>query len=135
MCANQGREQRHIARIAADREGKILGIEDEIFHDQGAYIRTHGVNVPNRTMYMLAGCYKVPAYRAMARVRLTNKAPAATYRAPGRFESTFVRSRLMDAVAEKLRLDRIEVRRRNLIPATAMPYVVRYNEPGIEAME
>jgi len=135
ICANQGREQRHLARIAADRDGMILGIEDEIFHDQGAYIRTHGVNVPNRTMYMLTGCYRVPAYRAMARVRLTNKTPAATYRAPGRFESTFVRSRLMDAVADRLGLDRIEVRRRNLITAAEMPYTQAYNEPGIEELD
>ncbi len=105
MCANQGREQRHLARIAVDKDGLILGIEDEIFHDQGAYIRTHGVNVPNRTMCMMTGAYKVPAYRAKARVRLTNKTPAATYRAPGRYESTFVRSRLMDAVAAKLGID------------------------------
>ena len=135
MCANQGRQQRHRARIAVDRDGRILGIEDEIFHDQGAYIRTHGVNVPNRTMYMLTGCYRVPAYRAIARVRLTNKTPCATYRAPGRFESTFVRSRLMDAVADRLGLDRIEVRRRNLITAAEMPYVRRYNEPGIEELD
>jgi aerobic carbon-monoxide dehydrogenase large subunit len=135
MCANQGRQQRHKARIAVDKDGHILGIEDEIFHDQGAYIRTHGVNVPNRTMYMLTGCYKVPAYRAMARVRLTNKTPCATYRAPGRFESTFVRSRLMDAVADTLGLDRIEVRRRNLITAVQMPYVKKYNEPGIEELD
>jgi carbon-monoxide dehydrogenase large subunit len=135
MCANQGREQRHLAKIAVDKDGLILGIEDEIFHDQGAYIRTHGVNVPNRTMYMLTGCYKVPAYRAMARVRLTNKTPAATYRAPGRFESTFVRSRLMDAVADRLGLDRVEVRRRNLITAAEMPYVKKYNEPGIEELD
>jgi CO/xanthine dehydrogenase Mo-binding subunit len=135
MCANQGRQQRHKARIAVDKDGHILGIEDEIFHDQGAYIRTHGVNVPNRTMYMLTGCYKVPAYRAMARVRLTNKTPCATYRAPGRFESTFVRSRLMDAVADKLGIDRIEVRRRNLITAAEMPYIKTYNEPGIEELD
>jgi CO/xanthine dehydrogenase Mo-binding subunit len=135
MCANQGREQRHLARIAVDRDGRILGIEDEIFHDQGAYIRTHGVNVPNRTMCMLTGAYKVPAYRAKARVRLTNKTPAATYRAPGRFESTFVRSRLMDAVADKLGLDRVEVRRRNLIQASELPYTIKFNEPGVEALD
>ncbi len=135
MCANQGRQQRHLARIAVDADGVILGIEDEIFHDQGAYIRTHGVNVPNRTMYMLTGCYRVPAYRALAHVRLTNKTPAATYRAPGRFESTFVRSRLMDAVADRLGLDRIEVRRRNLIPASRIPYTVAFNEPGIEELD
>src|SRR3954454_1033025 len=86
-------------------------------------------------MYMLSGCYKVPAYRAMARVRVTNKPPGAPYRAPGRFESTFVRSRLMDAVADKLGLDRIEVRRRNLIPAAEMPYTQRYNEPGVEELD
>jgi aerobic carbon-monoxide dehydrogenase large subunit len=134
MCANQGREQRHLARIAVDKDGLILGIDDEIFHDQGAYIRTHGVNVPNRTMCMLTGLYKVPAYRAKARVRLTNKTPCATYRAPGRYESTFVRSRLMDAVADKLGIDRIEIRRRNLIPASEMPYVIAFDEPGVEAL-
>ncbi len=54
-------------------------------------------------MIMMTGAYKVPAYRAKARVRLTNKTPAATYRAPGRYEATFVRSRLMDAVADDAR--------------------------------
>jgi aerobic carbon-monoxide dehydrogenase large subunit len=135
MCANQGREQRHLARIAVDQDGRILGIEDEIFHDQGAYIRTHGVNVPNRTMCMMTGAYKVPAYRAKARVRLTNKTPAATYRAPGRYESTFVRSRLMDAVAARLGLDPVEVRRRNLITADQLPYVIAFAEPGVEELE
>ncbi|MEA2991094.1 MAG: aerobic carbon-monoxide dehydrogenase large subunit [Alphaproteobacteria bacterium] len=135
MCANQGREQRHLARIAVDSQGLILGIEDEIFHDQGAYVRTHGANVPNRTMCMLTGAYKVPAYRAVAHFRLTNKTPAATYRAPGRFESTFVRSRLMDAVADKLGIDRIEVRKRNLIPASELPYTIAFDEPGVEELE
>jgi aerobic carbon-monoxide dehydrogenase large subunit len=135
MCANQGREQRHRARIAVDRRGIILGIEDEIFHDQGAYIRTHGVNVPNRTMCMLTGMYRVPAYRALAHVRLTNKTPAATYRAPGRFEATFVRSRLLDAAADKLGIDRIELRRRNLIEANELPYTIAFDQPGVEELD
>jgi carbon-monoxide dehydrogenase large subunit len=135
MCANHSRQQRHLARIAVDQNGIILGMEDEIFHDQGAYIRTHGVNVPNRTMCMLTGPYRVPAYRALAHVRLTNKTPAATYRAPGRFESTFVRGRLMDAVADRLGLDRVEVRRRNLIAASQMPYTIAFDEPGVEELE
>jgi CO/xanthine dehydrogenase Mo-binding subunit len=135
MCANQGREQRHVARIAADANGLILGIEDEIFHDQGAYVRTHGANVPNRTLCMLTGNYRVPAYRGVAHFRLTNKTPAATYRAPGRFESTFVRSRLVDAVADKLGIDRVEVRKRNLIHASEMPYTIAFREPGVEELE
>jgi CO/xanthine dehydrogenase Mo-binding subunit len=55
-------------------------------------------------------------------VRLTNKTPGGTYRAPGRFETTFVRERLMDAIAARLGIDRIEVRRRNLVPKEEMPY-------------
>ena len=133
-AANQGREQHHLARIAVDARGRILGVEDTIFHDQGGYVRTHGVNVPNRTMCMLSGLYRVPAFRAVCHVRLTNKTPAATYRAPGRFESTFVRERLMDAVADRLGLDRIEVRRRNLITAAEMPHTLAFEEAGVEAL-
>jgi carbon-monoxide dehydrogenase large subunit len=51
-----------------------------------------------------------------------DKTPAATYRSPGRYESTFARERLMDAIAQKLGLDRIEVRRRNLIDKSEMPF-------------
>ncbi|MHA1108721.1 MAG: xanthine dehydrogenase family protein molybdopterin-binding subunit, partial [Alphaproteobacteria bacterium] len=135
LCANHSRQQRHKARIAVDAEGRILGMDDEFFHDQGGYVRTHGANVPNRTMCMLTGAYRVPAFRAIAHFRLTNKTPAATYRAPGRFESTFVRERLMDAVAERLGLDPIEVRRRNLIGADEMPYTIAFDEPHVENLE
>jgi len=71
---------------------------------------------------MLPGPYRVPAYRAVGRVRLTNKTPGGTYRAPGRFESTFARERLMDAIAAETGLDAIAVRRRNLIAKVEMPY-------------
>src|SRR5207244_12801166 len=53
---------------------------------------------------------------------LTNKTPAATYRSPGRYESTFVRERLMDAIAANVGIDRVEVRRRNLIDKSEMPF-------------
>jgi CO/xanthine dehydrogenase Mo-binding subunit len=71
---------------------------------------------------MVPGPYHVPAYRIAVHFRLTNKTPAATYRSPGRYEGSFVRERLVDAIAQRLGLDRIEVRRRNLIPRSAMPY-------------
>jgi CO/xanthine dehydrogenase Mo-binding subunit len=74
------------------------------------------------TSGMLPGPYHVPAYRSTGHYRLTNKTPAATYRSPGRFEGSFVRERMMDAIAERIGIDRIEVRRRNLIPRSAMPY-------------
>jgi aerobic carbon-monoxide dehydrogenase large subunit len=131
---NHSRQQRHKVRAAVDSDGRLLGIEDEFFHDQGAYVRTHGASVVGRTMSMLTGAYKVGAYRAAGHFRLTNKTPAATYRAPGRFEGSFVRERLMDALAATLGIDRIVLRRANLIPAAEMPYTIMFNEKGAEEL-
>ena len=103
IAANHSRQQRHKVRAAVDGAGRILGIEDEFFHDQGGYVRTHAATVPDLAAAMLPGPYRVPAYRALGHVRLTNKTPGGTYRAPGRFESTFVRERLMDAIARAAR--------------------------------
>jgi len=97
-------------------------------------VRTHGASVVGRTMSMLTGAYKVGAYRAAGHFRLTNKTPAATYRAPGRFEGSFVRERVMDAIAAKLGIDRVALRRANLIPATEMPYTIAFNEKGAEEL-
>jgi CO/xanthine dehydrogenase Mo-binding subunit len=122
MAANQSRDQVHCVRAAATADGRLLAIEDEYWHDQGGYIRTHGITVPDLTAAMLPGPYVVPAYRAIGHVRLTNKTPCGTYRAPGRFESTFVRERLMDALADRVGVDPIEIRRRNFVPVAMMPY-------------
>jgi CO/xanthine dehydrogenase Mo-binding subunit len=122
IACNQSREQCHHVMVAIDREGRILGLQDEFFHDQGAYVRTHGARVPDMTAGMLPSVYSITAYRAIAHFRLTNKTPAATYRAPGRFESTFVIERVLDAIAARLKMDRAEVRRRNLIDKDEMPY-------------
>jgi carbon-monoxide dehydrogenase large subunit len=122
MAANQSRDQVHRLRAAVDARGLILGLEDEIFTDQGGYVRTHGVTVSDLAAAMLPGPYLIPAYRARAHVRLTNKTPAGTYRAPGRYESTFARERLLDAIAAHLNIDSVEVRRNNLIPPERMPF-------------
>ena len=122
IAANHSREQRHQVRAAVDGEGRILAIDNEFFHDQGGYVRTHAATVPDLAAAMLPGPYRVPAYRARGHVRLTNKTPGGTYRAPGRFESTFVRERLMDAIAARLQIDPVEVRRRNLVARAEMPY-------------
>jgi carbon-monoxide dehydrogenase large subunit len=122
IAANHSRDQVHRLRAAVDARGFVLGLEDEIFTDQGAYIRTHGVTVSDLACAMLPGPYVIPAYRARAHVRLTNKTPCGTYRAPGRYESTFARERLMDAIAARLQLDPIELRRRNLIGPERMPF-------------
>ena len=122
IAANQSRQQRHRIRAAVDGEGRVLAIDDDFFHDQGAYLRTHGSRVVDTTCGILPGPYRLPHYRVNGHVRMTNKTPCATYRSPGRFESNFARERLMDAVAGRLGLSRVEVRRRNLIAPAEMPF-------------
>ena len=122
VAANHSRQQLHRIRAAVDREGRILAIDNVYFHDQGAYLRTHAARVVHMTGGILPGPYRVPAYRSTGHFRLTNKTPAATYRAPARFETTFVRERLVDAVAQRLGMDANDVRRRNAIAPDEMPY-------------
>jgi len=130
IAANHSRQQLHQVRAAIDAQGRILGIDDEFFHDNGAYMRTHAATVPDLAAAMLPGPYRVPAYRCVGHIRLTNKTPCGTYRAPGRFESSFVRERLLDAIAAKVGVDKVEIRRRNLIGKSAMPYALGLDTLG-----
>jgi carbon-monoxide dehydrogenase large subunit len=122
VAMNHSRDQRHHIRAAVRDDGFVLAIDDEFWTDQGAYIRTHGATVSSLTASMIAGPYKVPSLRVLGHIRMTNKTPSGTYRSPGRYEGTFARERLMDAIAHKLGLDRVDVRRTNFIAADEMPY-------------
>ena len=122
VAANHSRQQYHRVRAGIDAAGVILALDDEFWHDQGAYVRTHGTRVAMMACGILPGPYRVPAYRSVGHFRLTNKTPAATYRAPGRYETTFVRERLIEAIAYRLKLDPVDVRRRNTITAAEMPF-------------
>ncbi|MGC2079713.1 MAG: xanthine dehydrogenase family protein molybdopterin-binding subunit, partial [Xanthobacteraceae bacterium] len=132
IATNHSRQQHYRIRAAIDESGRLFAVDGEFFHDQGAYVRTHAVTVPDLAATMLLGPYRVAAYRMIGRMRLTNKTPCGTYRAPGRYESTFVRERLMDAIAAQLGLDPIEVRRRNFIAAAEMPYARPLDTLGTE---
>jgi CO/xanthine dehydrogenase Mo-binding subunit len=130
IATNHSRQQVHRIRAGVDGNGRISAIDNEFFHDNGAYMRTHAATVPDLAAAMLPGPYKVPSYRARGHIRLTNKTPCGTYRAPGRYESTFVRERLLDAIASKVGVDRVEIRRRNLIAKSAMPYALDLDTLG-----
>jgi aerobic carbon-monoxide dehydrogenase large subunit len=122
LAANHSREQVHRVRAVIDHDGCVTAMEDVFFHSQGAYVRTHAARVAELTSSMLTVPYRIPAFRSTGHFRLTNKTPAATYRSPGRYEGAFVRERMMDAIAAKLGMDRIEIRRRNLIAKSEMPF-------------
>ncbi|MFC8501818.1 xanthine dehydrogenase family protein molybdopterin-binding subunit [Pedococcus sp. NPDC057267] len=130
MATNHSRDQHHRLRaLVRVRDGWIEALDAEFILDQGAYVRTHGATVASLTASMLPGPYVIPHFRVEAKVRLTHKTPAGTYRSPGRYEGTFARERLVDKIADGLGLDRAHVRRTNFIPASAMPF-----ERPIEAM-
>ena len=122
VAVNHSRQQYHRISAAFDADGTITGLEDDIVHDNGAYCRTHGVAVPDLTVAMLPGPYRIPAYRGRVRVVLTNKTPCGTYRAPGRFEGTAAREHLLDVAADQLGIDRIALRERNLLTRDEMPH-------------
>jgi carbon-monoxide dehydrogenase large subunit len=125
VCLAARRFQRPVKWIE-DRNENLL--------DQGAYVRTHGGAVSELTASMLPGPYVWPAFRSVGHIRLTNKTPCGTYRAPGRYEGSFVRERLMDAIARELDLDPIEVRRVNFIPEDAMPFDRKVDALGTDVI-
>jgi aerobic carbon-monoxide dehydrogenase large subunit len=115
------RGQNHDAEIALDRNGKILGIKDVFLHDTGAY-NPYGLTVPINSQCTLLGPYVVPNYDSTFTAVFTNKTIVTPYRGAGRQHGVFVMERLLDIAARELGIDRVEIRRRNLIPADAFPY-------------
>ncbi|MFZ0215424.1 MAG: molybdopterin cofactor-binding domain-containing protein, partial [Candidatus Dormiibacterota bacterium] len=107
--------------LAAGRDGRLRGVRGAFWHDIGAYASI-GAGIPNNIAAHLVSGYRLPALRVRHHAVFTNAAPTGTVRGGGRPEGNFVIERLVDALADELALPRDEVRRRNLIPAGAMPY-------------
>jgi aerobic carbon-monoxide dehydrogenase large subunit len=121
-AAVQERDQYWDIEVAFDGEGRVLGVRGELIHDQGAYT-PQGLNLPYNTSTGVPGPYIVPAYELRVKVVETNKVATMPVRGAGYPEAAFTMERALDAVARELKLDRGEVRRRNLVPAEKMPYV------------
>jgi aerobic carbon-monoxide dehydrogenase large subunit len=123
LAATQERDQHWKVAIAVDAGGKILGLRGSMLHDTGAFL-PWGIIAPYISATTFPGPYIVPAYRIELTVAFTNRVPTTVVRGAGRPQAVFAMERLMDRVARELGLDRAEVRRRNMIPAQAMPYRV-----------
>jgi carbon-monoxide dehydrogenase large subunit len=122
MAMNHAREAAVDVEIACDRDGMIVGLRGHADVDMGAYMRTNGAVGARNIAQFMSGPYRIPNIRLDSTLWMTNKTPVGTYRGPGRFETDFFRERLLDMVAADLGIDRVEFRRRNLIPASAMPH-------------
>jgi aerobic carbon-monoxide dehydrogenase large subunit len=120
--AIQERDQHWSVEIAVDRDAKVLGVRGRILHDQGAYT-LQDPNIPYNSASTLTGPYAIPVLSIDVTIALTNKTPVSSVRGAGYPQAAFAMERLMDRVARELKLDRAEVRRRNLIPPDKMPYL------------
>jgi len=121
FATTQERGQTHDAEIALDADGRILGVKDVFLHDTGAY-NPYGLTVPINSQCTLLGPYVIPNYDSAFTAIFTNKPIVTPYRGAGRQHGVFVIERLLDIAAHELKIDRAEIRRRNLIPPDAFPY-------------
>lgn len=134
VATTQERDQYWEAEIAVDAGGRIAGIRGSLVHDHGAWT-ARGLTVPQGAVAALTLPYVVPSYRMDVEVVLTNKVPVTPVRGAGQPQGVFVMERLLDRAARELGIDRADIRRRNLVPAAAMPcrkeFVTRGGVPVI----
>jgi carbon-monoxide dehydrogenase large subunit len=117
-----GRDQVIYGEMALDGNGKILAIRGRALHAVGAYIAAAAASPVEWSLRLIPGVYAVPAVHLVTRAVFTNTAPLSAYRGSGRPEATFLTERLLDCAAQMIGIDPVEIRRRNFIPARAMPY-------------
>ncbi len=123
LADTAGRDTLISGEMAFDADGKILGLRVKNDVGMGAYLTTFSaVFSTNNTKNCLASVYTIPAIGIDVRMVLTNAAPLGPYRGAGRPEAIIAIEQLLDIGAKQLGLDRVEIRRRNLIPPEAMPY-------------
>ena len=119
----QARDHRTRARLAFDADGRFLGLRVETVADLGAYLSTFGAAIPSAIYSaLLAGVYGTPAVYVEVTGVFTNTVPTDAYRGAGRPEACYILERLADRAAAAVGIDAVEIRRRNLVPADAMPY-------------
>jgi carbon-monoxide dehydrogenase large subunit len=129
MAIGHSRETECDLEIAFDQSGLILGLRGEIWVDVGAYVRPNGMTPVRNVTQFTTGPYKVPHQHVATHAIVTNKTPSGTYRGPGRYEGCFFMERLIDMAAKDLGLDRLDIRRRNLIALAEMPYAMALVRP------
>ncbi len=122
---SQGRDQVVTGELALDERGKVLGLRVNALHAMGSHVFGAAMVVPLFAMRLAPGVYQIPAVHAVGRAVLTNTIPLSPYRGAGRPEATFLIEQLLDRAARVIGIDPVEIRRRNFIPASAMPHKIQ----------
>ena len=123
LSTTQERDQHWSVEIALDDDAKLLAVRGSLLHDTGAYV-PWGVVLPTISATTVPGPYVLSAYEMAVTVAYTNKVATTPVRGAGRPQAVFAMERLLDRAACALNIDPAEIRRRNLIPNSKMPYAV-----------
>ena len=123
LAVTQERDQWHEVELGLSRDGQIVALRDAFVHDCGAFV-SWGIIVPLITSVSVPGPYRVPNYEVAFTAVYTNKVPVTPVRGAGRPQAVFVMERMLDLAAERLELDRVAIRERNLIQPGEFPYDV-----------
>ncbi|MGH7309520.1 MAG: xanthine dehydrogenase family protein molybdopterin-binding subunit [Candidatus Rokuibacteriota bacterium] len=123
LAVTQERDQWHEVELGLTREGTIVALRDAFVHDCGAFV-SWGIIVPLITSVSVPGPYRVPNYEVTFTAVYTNRVPVTPVRGAGRPQAVFVMERMLDLAAERLGLDRVALRMRNLIQPGDFPYDV-----------
>src|SRR5216110_666178 len=123
LAVAQERDQWHEVDLGLTRDGRIVALRDTFVHDCGAFV-SWGIIVPVITSVSVPGPYRVPNYEVTLTAVYTNRVPVTPVRGAGRPQAVFVMERMLDLAAERLGLDRVAIRARNLIQPREFPYDV-----------
>jgi aerobic carbon-monoxide dehydrogenase large subunit len=115
LTAYQGRGLELELELALERSGRMLGLRGRIRADLGAYLITATPVPPHTAAMLICGCYAIEAAEIELIGLRTNKAPSGPSRGAGRPEAIYAIERLVDAAARELGIDRVELRRRNIV--------------------
>ena len=118
----QGRDNHSVAELATDRDGRFLALRVTTWANMGAYLSNFGPFIPQLAAPMLSGVYRIPAIHLNIKGTLTNTVPVDAYRGAGRPEAIYLLERVIDVAARELGLAPEELRRRNFIQPSDMPY-------------
>ncbi|MBR0673445.1 xanthine dehydrogenase family protein molybdopterin-binding subunit [Neoroseomonas soli] len=119
-----GRDNITIGELALDKDGKFLALRTKNWAGMGAYLNTFAPFIPTGAgTKVLASVYDFQAIHAQVIGVMTHTVPVDAYRGAGRPESNYLVERLIDTAARETGIDRVELRRRNMVPSSAMPYV------------
>jgi carbon-monoxide dehydrogenase large subunit len=122
LADHHARDNLTHVELALGEDGKFLGLRVNTTANLGAFLNVHGPHSPTNNLGSLSGTYTTPSIYAAVTGVFSHTSPTAPYRGAGRPEAAFVIERIIDVAARDLGIDRIELRRRNMIPPSAMPY-------------